>query len=424
MRHLRALRGHGLRAIRSSRSYFGGSHNRGGETLPSRLYRLAVEGLPTWFGYYDKTPFSGDDNKILAMVLTYPKDWSQKAARFPVRLGWFDWPSVVSGKAEFRQFGETASWSWQQGCMLQWFPKDADRLVLYNQFVEGRCGCVVQDVFTGDVERSYDLPIYAIDPAGRLGVTLNFSRLERLRPGYGYANLPDETAEEACPERDGIWRVDLETGGRELLLSMRQIAGFQPLPSMAGSPHYVNHLLFSPNGRRVVFLHLWIPERGRQNRLMLYDFDDGSLQVVDDAAIASHFCWLDDARLVCFRYPHHGRPGYVMYTLASAGGVSHCVPLPGMADLSDGHPSVSVSTGWLVTDTYPDKTGDQAIHVYSIEENTLRTVGRFFSPFRYQGPRRCDLHPRWDRAGKRICFDSTRMGRRSILVAAIDIPRV
>jgi hypothetical protein len=412
------LRGHGLRAIRSCRGHFSNPHEPARRDVTYHLYRLHAERLPTWFGYCDKTPFSGDDNKILAMALTYPKDWSQKAAKFPVRLGWFDWSTVVSGKQEFRQFGETASWSWQQGCMLQWFPKDPDRLVLYNRLVEGRYGCVIQDVFTRDIAMSYDLPIYAIDPAGKRGVSLSFSRLERLRPGYGYGNLPDETAAQACPDNDGIWQVDLETGSRELLLSLRQIADFQPVPSMAGVPHYVNHLLFSPNGRRIVFLHLWVPQGGRRNRLMLYDFDGGSLQVVDDAAIASHFCWLDDTRLVCFRYPHEGCPGYVMYTLASAG-VSHCAPLPGMADLSDGHPSMSVSTGWLVTDTYPDKMGDQSIHVYSMRENTLRTVGRFFSPFRYQGPRRCDLHPRWDRAGLRICFDGVHCGKRTIHVLDI-----
>ncbi|MBP7051045.1 MAG: hypothetical protein KBE65_08530 [Phycisphaerae bacterium] len=418
MRHLRALRGHGLRTIRSCRRYLSHSHERAGRTIPYRLYHLTAEGLPTWFGYYDKTPFSGDDNKILAMAMTYRKDWSKRAASFPVKVGWFDWSSVVSGRAEFHQFGETATWSWQQGCMLQWFPKDLDRLVLYNRLVEGKYGCVIQCVFTRDVVKSYDLPIYAIDPAGRWGVTLNFSRLERLRPGYGYANLPDETAAEACPDGDGIWQVDLETGSHELLLSLRQVADFRPLPSMAGVPHYINHLLFSPNGKRIVFLHLWIPEGGRRNRLMLYDFADGSLHVLDDAAMASHFNWLADDRLICFRYPHEGSRGYYVYTVSSDHAVQ-CTPMHTMPS-EDGHPSLSPCGERLVTDAYPDRLGDQALYVYSVRQKVLGEVGRFFSPFRYQGPQRCDLHPRWDRAAGRVCFDSALRRKRVIVVLDLD----
>lgn len=418
MRHLRVLRGHGLRAIRSCRRHFSNADEPAGQTIPCRQYHLNAEGLPTWFGYYDKTPFSGDNNKILAMAMTYRKDWSEKAARFPVKVGWFDWPAVVAGKPEFHQVGETASWSWQQGCMLQWFPQDLDRWVLYNRLVEGKYGCVIQDVFTRDVLKSYDLPIYAIDPAGKWGVALDFSRLERLRPGYGYHNLPDETATDMCPDGDGIWRIDLETGNHELLLSLRQIADLRPQASMAGVPHYVNHLLFSPNGRCVVFLHLWIPDGGRRNRLMLYDFDDGSLHVLDDTAIASHFSWLADDRLICFRYPHEGSRGYYVYTLGPDHAVQ-CMPVHAMPS-EDGHPSLCPSTERLVTDTYPDRLGDQALYVYSVGQKVLRKAGRFFSPFRYQGPLRCDLHPRWDRTGRRICFDSVHCGRRTVHVLDLD----
>lgn len=413
-RLLGGLRGRGIRAIRLCRRFFSHSPQAAVRTVPYRLYQLSAGRLPTWFGYYDKTPFSGDDNKILAMAMTYPKDWSKKASQFPVRVGWFDWSEVVSGKTEFHVFGETASWSWQQGCMLQWFPKDADRLVLYNWFVEGRYGCVVQDVFTGDVERSYDLPVYAVDSAGRRAVTVNFSRLERLRSGYGYFNLPDETASQACPEEDGIWQVNLETGTHELLLSLREIADFQSLCSMVGVPHYVNHLLFSPNGNRVVFLHLWVPEGGRRNRLMLYDFDDRSLHVLDDAAVASHFNWLSDERLICFRYPQQGDRGYYVYTLGSNYTVQ-CERMQAMP-VDDGHPSLSPSGGGLLTDTYPDRAGEQAIYVYSVSEKTLLKRNCVFSPFRYRGPLRCDLHPRWDRTGSRICFDSTERGRRMLYV--------
>jgi hypothetical protein len=382
---------------------------------------MNAEGLPTWFGYFDKTPFSRDNSKVLAMAMTSAKDGSAEASRMPVRLGVFEWAETLAGKSSFRQFAQTGTWSWQQGCMLQWFPSDPDRLVLYNTLVEGCYGSVVQDVLSGSVEMSYGMPVYAVDPFGRQGVTLNFSRLERLRPGYGYGNLPDATQADPCPDHDGVWGVDLHTGRCQMLLSLREIAGLRPLPSMANAHHYVNHFLYAPDGKCFVFLHLWTSQGRRRNRLMLYDLADGSLHVLDDQATVSHFNWLAGDRLIGFRSPHGGRAGYYVYALGPGHAVD-CAPMPSLASLTDGHPSLSPSGEMLVTDEYPDRGGEQALYVYSMRENSLREIGRFFSPFRYRDFLRCDLHPRWDRTGGRICFDSAHRGMRSLFVIEVDSP--
>ena len=417
----RALEGRAVRVVRSCARGLKRLHGQPASEGSLRVHAMNAEGLPTWFGYFDKTPFSRDNTKVLAMAMTSAEDWSGKAARMPVRLGVFEWAETLAGKSFFRQFAETGTWSWQQGCMLQWFPDDPDRLVLYNRLVEGRYGSVVQDVFSRRVEMSYSMPVYAIDPFGRQGVTLDFSRLERLRPGYGYGNLPDATQAEPCPDHDGVWGVDLRTGRCEMLLSLREISDLRPLPSMADAQHYVNHFLYAPDGECFVFLHLWTSQGRRRNRLMLYDLADGSLHVLDDEATVSHFNWLGGDRLMCFRSPHGGRPGYYLYGLGPGHAVD-CAPMPSLASLTDGHPSLSPSGEMLVTDTYPDRGGEQALHVYSMRESSLREIGRFFSPFRYRGFLRCDLHPRWDRTGRLICFDSACRGRRSLFVAEADVP--
>jgi len=412
---LRALRGRSLRLTRQCRRRLSDGQGQPEPAVSSGLYSMSADGMPTWFGYHDKTPFSGDNSRILAMAMTCVRDWTDAALRRPLRLGYFEWSQVADGRPTFHPFGGTETWCWQQGCMLQWFAADADRLVLYNRLVDGRYGCVVQDVFTREVEASYTMPVYAVDPAGRWGVGLNFSRLERLRPGYGYSNIPDETASDACGADDGLWRIDLASGRTEMLLSLRQIAELRPLPSMADGPHYINHLLFTPDGRGLVFLHLWLPPGRRMNRLMLYDFDAGSLHIVDDAATASHFNWLADDRLICFRYPHEGTPGYYEYTFGPDRTFT-CVPMPAGLPAEDGHPSLSPSGDLLITDTYPDRAGEQTLLVYSMREGLLREAGRFYSPFRYRGSQRCDLHPRWDRTGTRICFDSVHENKRTICV--------
>lgn len=418
--HIQALRGRSIRLMRQCHNRLHNSNTQSASVGSCRLYSLSAEGLPTWFGYYDKTPFSGDNSRILAMAMTGTRDWSRKATEMPVRLGYFEWQQVTEGQSRFHPFAETQTWSWQQGCMLQWFPADPHRLVLYNTLVDGRYGCVIQDVFTHDLVMSYSMPIYAADPGGRWGVSLDFSRLERLRPGYGYCNLPDETTSDPSPAGDGLWRVDLKTGRNEVLLSLRQIAEFRPLSSMTDAPHYINHLMFSPDSRGLVFLHLWLSQGRRMNRLMFYDLNDGSLRVVDDAATVSHFNWLRDDQLISFRYPHEGSPGYYVYTF-NPDGTFDCAPMSAGLPAQDGHPSLSPSGDLLVTDTYPDRAGEQTLLVYSMREGILREAGRVYSPFRYRGPQRCDLHPRWDRTGRRICFDGTQKGSRIMYVFELPI---
>jgi len=47
-------------------------------------------------------------------------------------------------------------------------------------------------------------------------------------------------------------------------------------------------------------------------------------------------------------------------------------------------------------------------------------IGRYNAPFVFDGPYRCDLHPRWSRDGKQVCFDSVPEGKRRIYVVDVS----
>ena len=53
---------------------------------------------------------------------------------------------------------------------------------------------------------------------------------------------------------------------------------------------------------------------------------------------------------------------------------------------------------------------------FDLKNNKTYELVALYSPLRYRGQVRCDLHPRWDRDGKFVCVDTTSNGKREMLI--------
>jgi hypothetical protein len=367
--------------------------------------KFAVNGAHTFFGYYDVTPFSKNNETLLATVVPamnrtpHPDD--------SMTVGYFD----VHGEGRFQPLAHTTTWCWQQGCRLQWHPQNENDLIVYNRMVHGNYGSVVQDVNTKQILRQYDRPIYDVDSAGKWAVSINFSRLQRLRRGYGYVNLPDETERVLRPDNDGVVLLDLQSGKTQMILTLNFLSTIEPLPSMEGAEHYLNHLSFSPSGNHFMFFHLWTKNGERHGRLMVCDRDGTEPRVLEDGGSVSHYCWKSDRDLLVTVNLENKLCRYNLYH-----DLSRAHTTIGQDVLSvDGHPSYSPDRSMLLTDTYPDKYREQALLLYSAESGRIE-LGRFSLPFHTRGEYRCDLHPRWDRSGRYVCIDSAHEGSRALYV--------
>ena len=81
-----------------------------------------------------------------------------------------------------------------------------------------------------------------------------------------YPGLPDPYADQLASKDSGIFRLDLETGKQELIISVAEIAGLGKIPGNSKEvKHYFNHLLFNTDGSRFVFLHRWAPSICRRS---------------------------------------------------------------------------------------------------------------------------------------------------------------
>ncbi len=353
-----------------------------------------------WFGYYDKFQFSPDNRFVLGNEVTF--EHRSPTAEDSIKIGMVE----LQDGDKWIELGETHAWNWQQGCMLQWVP-GMDSTVMWNDRVDGHFVCHLLDVKSGK-KRTLPHPVYNVSPDGRWGIAPDFSRLNDCRPGYGYAGLPDPNANVSAPEDAGLWKIDMQSGQRELLIPFAQAAAIPYEGGFSkGAKHWFNHLLFSPDGSRFIFLHRWRGEKegkGFSTRLFTASADGKDLYDLDPYGKTSHFVWRDPGHVFAWAWhPSHGERFYLYDDKTRNVQVVGEEKMP-----VNGHNTYLPGTNneWVLNDCYPDKQRLQNPYLYHIPDDRRVPLGHFYSPALYTGEYRCDNHPRSSRDGRWVCIDS------------------
>lgn len=369
------------------------------------------DGYEYFYGYYDKSPWDAMDRFMICMRVK--QAYKSTAPTEPGSLCLID---TMEGN-RIIEIDTTNSWNVQQGCMAQWMGPDFKSRIIYNDFRDGKYCSVVFNVERMTEEKILPIPVYDVSRDGSLALSLDFNRLHRMRPGYGYSNLPDRTKGIFCPDECCIWKMNVETGAVEELFKYTDFAAFEPDETMSGAEHKVNHLMISPNGKRFMVLHRWFDKGRKHTRLVTVNTDKTEMYNLSDDVFVSHCFWKNDEEILAFlRKKETGDHYYLMKDKTQ----EYKMYWPELN--MDGHCSYSPDGGAIVTDTYPNRKRIASIYLCTEEDNRSRRIARVFSPFKYDNDCRCDLHPRWSRKGNRICIDSVHGGRRGLYI--IDVPAI
>lgn len=388
-----------------------------------------------FFGYYDISPIDASGTKLLThRVQTFDR---MPRADDVVELGMWN---LESGGYE--KLAETRAYNWQQGSKLQWLGPDFETRVIFNDREDDRFVTRILDVATGDL-RTLPFPVYTVNPNGKAAICTNFERSYFPREGYSYQGIVKPEWNVPLHPDDGLFRLDLETGDLERILATSDLVEHQPLSSMEGAPHYLEHAMYNPDGSRFVFLHRWqLPSGATYDRAYTADEDGGRLHLLLDSSLFSHCGWRTPNELTAWaKMPstmgalrrHRALTKFVLAPLlpiyrrllspnnrvrAAIGGGNYVhmvdrsdqrhilapsVPWPG-----DGHCSWHPhDKRWMLTDTYQDESFDRHLFIYDHQDGRRIEIGRFHSPpSTCNTGYRCDLHPRWDRSGTRVIIDS------------------
>ena len=364
--------------------------------------------LHHFFGYYDKSPWQPGGDLMLGHELPFmdrQPDGEDVATLGLIRPG--------ADEPTFEPFAQTRAWNWQQGAMLQWLD---GQTVAFNVREGDEFRARLLNINDGS-ERTLPRALNFVSPDGTMALSCNYARLHDTRPGYGYAG-PDDPTAGSTPDDDGVWLMDMKTGDAKLVLSLAQLAdeaakrGFEAPPN---SIYWINHMAFNPGATRILLLHrcmMFLPDGRKPWKTFTYtcDLDGSNLFRFPDAGFFSHYDWRDDAHLLAWAKVENIGNRFFLFEDRSD-------QFEIVADdelTADGHCSYSPDRRWILSDEYPESDGFRPLFLWDTQTQTRHKLGRFYGPTPADNDIRCDLHARWHRDGRRLCFDSLHEGTRQI----------
>jgi hypothetical protein len=345
-----------------------------------------------WFGYYDKFQLDPSNRYLLCMEVDF--EHRLPNPNEPVKIGMVD----LADGDKWIELGESRAWSWQQGCMLQWRPGSANEVV-WNDREDDHFVCRVLNVQTHKL-RTLPGAIGSISPDGKTAVCEDFSRLWGFRPGYGYAGIPDKYADQPAPAEIGARQMDMDTGKGRMLISLADLAKIPGPRQSATDKHYVNHLSWSPDGKRFSLFDRWAGE----TRVFTIGADGSGLRLLSSHG-ASHYAWRDPEHMLIW-----ADGDYRLYEDDGTG-----EPKQTLWTAPNGHESYIPGTNnqWLVTDTYQlGAKRELIVYLVHLPSGRMVPLGRFASPNEayLDGRWGCDSHPRVSRDGRLVIIDSPHGG--------------
>jgi len=411
-----------------------------------------------WFGYYNYDPLDEGGKRLLCHQSV--NDGVAVEKGMTVTCGYYD----INTKY-WHEIGESDSYNWQQGAMLQWLPGEGNQnKVIYNLSKNNHLISRIVDVNSGEI-KDVPCPIYGLLPDGKHSIALDLERSYWCR-AYHYESVANEVVNCPIPEGDGIFSVNLDTGEKTRIVSIQDVLSLDAEEDFPELQHWFEHIMVSPNGKRFVFLHRFSPVGDvfhYETRMILASIDGKNLQVIpgwkDNSW--SHFGWNGDDEFAIYtvkiasaqktltkaikesnekmfslgtirknvlsylkkhipkrlKYSLKGqRSGYQYYRYNSMNSEFELVDwLSGELLDIDGHPSFTKDGRYMITDSYPDLKGFRRLVALDLQTKKRVLLAKMYAGLNHT-PARCDLHPKLSRDNQYVTIDTAYTGKHRMIV--------
>ena len=210
------------------------------------------------FGYIGHAltiPWNKSERYIVSLQNDFYKRMPQKGEAADIIL--------IDTKNDYKiiPVDKTYAWNLQQGTMLYWNPNAPETQFFFND-LDLETGLVFTVLY--DVEKRKRIREYRFEnesianggvaPGGQYFAGINYGKISNSRVTISYPGAKDFAQEgPANPEDDGLFKVSIETGAKELIVSYKTIADYLKIDD-PDYPIYVHHTLWNRNNDRIIFI--------------------------------------------------------------------------------------------------------------------------------------------------------------------------
>ncbi|MCK4956706.1 MAG: glycosyl transferase, partial [Candidatus Cloacimonetes bacterium] len=299
------------------------------------------------------------------------------------------------------------AYNWQQGSKLMWLN---DFEFIYNNY-DKKANKYISKIYNIK-KKSFsiiDFPIYDTFEK-TFAISINFERLNIGRADYAYKNKQTKIDWNNNSD-DGLYYVDLVKNKTKLLITLEDIIKLNYKETMNDAKHKFNHIMISPDGKKIMFMHRWFTKNNRRyDTLLVSNIDGSDIRIVADDDMVSHCFWYGNNNIFAYLRDENFGDKFYMINIDTA--QKKIIGKDLIDKLGDGHPTIFEDN--VVFDTYPNKARMKELYLLNFKTEKLEKLGEFLEPFTYYGETRCDLHPRWSFDGKKVFFDSVHTGKRKL----------
>lgn len=349
-----------------------------------------------FFGFHDKSPFNENGIYLLAHK---PKISDRKILKYGdvSEIGFFS----GSKWENYNPISTTHAWNWQLGSMLQWVGSSDS--IAYNDIQKGKQLTFFRDIH-GNLLNIVDSPL-CHTTNNNLMSSYDFAYANIGIPGYGSVIDP-------LPRKSLPFRI-ISTSNQHALfeIELNEAIGIDNNESMNNSFHYFHHSLFSPDSKKVFFMHRWqSPSSRRYSRLFVYNIEKNELKLAPTGGMASHITWINNNAILGYMRDPMGRDGFYILDIDNL----MLRPVEMNKFKSDGHPFCRTRDQLIICDSYPDRSRYQYLYSFKPTEPAEKILARFFLPLEMKGQLQIDLHPRLHPSKNIVSLDLYQNGSRSL----------
>jgi len=322
----------------------------------------------------------------------------------------------------------TRSWGFQVGANVQWGA--TDRHLYANDVIEGTAVCVQIDLET-DKATAFAGPMYYIAPDESCVIGFPLELLNITQQGYGVPSEDPGNPRSLPPgaaEDEGIWRTDLKTNERRLLVSLADVSALIPEPPpREDGTFYFWHSKFNKQGTRIMqVLRCLFPDGsgGRNSMVFTYNPDGSDIRYTPSKPVwahgGGHPNWHPDGIYLIRNLKPDGKTN--RFCKIRYDGTE--VTVLSEKFRGGGHPTVEPNTRYCITDDFPydgvQKVTIRLIDLAAQKEESICTMPTISRKGPAHPALRLDGHPFWSRDYKKVCFQAAPEGARQLFMADLS----